>query len=196
MQKKWRIDLSGVVIYNEDRLLIRMRFFFTGHSRELHQQCAEWFLTCRHRLIAFTEQQVDSMTDAEYLLSEVMGKVIAAIVGRNLPQEEWLPYTYTAIRNAAINQKKKNARRLEAEQKYGADESSGIVLPDSDIHEHLRHHLSCLPLLSSRIVRMRIWEELSFAEISRQLDMPESTVRARYQSALLRLRKFYSEDLA
>ena len=136
------------------------------------------------------------MTDAEYLLSEVMGKVIAAIVGRNLPQEEWLPYTYTAIRNAAINQKKKNARRLEAEQKYGADESSGIVLPDSDIHEHLRHQLSCLPLLSSRIVRMRIWEELSFAEISRQLDMPESTVRARYQSALLRLRKFYSEDLA
>lgn len=173
-----------------------MRFFFTRHSRELHRKCAEWFLACRHRLMAYTEQQVDSLTDAEHLLSVVMGKVIAAIVGRNLPQEEWLPYTYTAIRNAAINQKKKNARRLEAELKYGTDEPSAVELPDSDIYEHLRHQLSCLPQLSSRIVRMRIWEELSFAEIGRQLNMPESTVRARYQSALLQLRKFYTEDLA
>lgn len=173
-----------------------MSFFFTRHSQQLPQRCAEWFLTCRHRLIAFTEQQVDSMTDAEYLLSEVMGKVIAGIAGRSLPQEEWLPYTYTAIRNAAINQKKKNARRLEAELKYGTNEPSAVVLPDSDIYEHLRHQLSCLPQLTSRIVRMRIWEELSFAEIGRQLNMPESTVRARYQSALLQLRKHISEDLA
>lgn len=113
-----------------------MRFFFTRHSRELHRQCVEWFLTCRHRLIAYTEQQVDSLTDAEHLLSEVMGKVIAAIAGRSLPQEEWLPYTYTAIRNAAINQKKKNARRLEAELKYGTDEPSAVELPDSDIYEY------------------------------------------------------------
>jgi DNA-directed RNA polymerase specialized sigma subunit len=97
---------------------------------------------------------------------------------------------------AAIKQKKKNVRRLEAELKYGTDEPSAVVLPDSDIYEHLRHQLSCLPQLTSRIVRMRIWEELSFAEIGRQLNMPESTVRARYQSALLQLRKFYTEDLA
>jgi hypothetical protein len=45
--KKWRIDLFGAVIYNEDSLFNRMRFFFTRHSRELHQQCAEWFLACR-----------------------------------------------------------------------------------------------------------------------------------------------------
>ena len=173
-----------------------MRFFFTRHSRELHQQCAEWFLACRHRLIAFTEHQIDSMTDAEHLLSSVMGKVVAAIVRRNLPQEEWLPYTYTAIRNAAISQKKKNARRFEAELKYGTDEPCAVELPDSDIYEHLRHQISCLPQLTSRIVRMRIWEELSFAEIARQLNMPESTVRARYQSALLQLRKHISEDLA
>lgn len=173
-----------------------MRFFITRHRQQLHRQCAEWFLACRHRLMTFASQQVDSMTDAEHLLSEVMGKVIAAIVGRNLSQEAWLPYTFTAIRNAAIKQKKKNVRRLEAELKYGTNEPSAVVLPDSDIYEHLRHQLSCLPQLTSRIVRMRIWEELSFAEIGRQLNMPESTVRARYQSALLQLRKHISEDLA
>ena len=160
-----------------------MQFFFSRHSRRLREQCAEWFLMCRHRLMAYALQQVDSM-----------GKVIATIVRRDLPQEEWLPYTYTAIRNAAITQKRKNARRLEAEQKYGADESPGVACPDCDLHEHLRHQLSRLPQSAARIVRMRIWEEHSFVEISRQLDMPESTVRAHYQSALLQLRKYISED--
>ena len=173
-----------------------MRFLFTRHGWQLRQQCAEWFLACRHRLLAFARQQVDSMTDAEHLLSEVMGKVIAAIVKRELPQEEWLPYTYAAIRNAAINQKKKNARRLEAEQTYGAFDSPVAVRPDTDIQEHLRYQLLCLPQLNRTIVRMRIWEELGFAEIGRQLGMPESTVRARYQTALLQLRKHISKDLA
>lgn len=171
-----------------------MQFFFSRHGRRLREQCAEWFLMCRHRLMAYALQQVDSMTDAEHLLSEVMGKVIAAIVRRDLPQEEWLPYTYTAIRNAAITQKRKNARRLEAELKYGVDKSLGVDRPDGDLHEHLRHQLSRLPQSAACIVRMRIWEEHSFVEISRQLDMPESTVRAHYQSALQQLRKYISED--
>lgn len=171
-----------------------LSFFFRRNQPELRQQCTEWLLACRHRLMAFAVQQVDSMTDAEHLLSEVMGKVAAAIVRRNIPPAEWLPYTYTAIRNAAITQRKKNARRYEAEQKFGADEPSCEFLPVSDLHEHLRHLLMHLPPSSRQIVRMRIWEELSFAEIGRQLAMPESTVRARYQSALRQLRNHISEE--
>lgn len=46
---------------------------------------------------------------------------------------------------------------------------------------------------NARIVRLRHFEQRTFAQIAAELELPESTVKARYQRALQRLRSFLRE---
>lgn len=183
-----------MIIYNENCMF----YPFSRRNKQLRQECSEWFLAHRHLLMGFTLRQVDSMTDAEYLLSEVIGKVTNSFLKGKLPQHEWLPYTYTAIRNAAIRQKQKNIHRLEAERRYGETEMvESFVFPPTDAnaqHRQLRQMLEALAPLNRRIVFMKIWDELPVTEIARRLNMPESTVRARLRAALEQLRNNLSRE--
>ncbi len=61
--------------------------------------------------------------------------------------------------------------------------------------EAVRAALEQLPPDQRTIVRLRIYEEKTFAEIARQLDIPLGTALARMQAALTKLRKrFHAPD--
>ncbi len=182
---------ANSVIYNEDSMLHP----FSRRSNQLRQKLSEWFLAYRHLLLAYTQRHVDGVTDAEHLLSVVLKKVVKVVDKGNLPEQAWLPYTYTAIRHEAIRFRYKNAKRLATELQYGEkSEAVEFRFPVSDEQEQIRNLLDSLPPLNQCIIRMKIWDELPIAEIARQLGMPESTVRARYQAALNQLRKHITPD--
>lgn len=60
--------------------------------------------------------------------------------------------------------------------------------------EALKTSLDKLPPEQQRIVRMRIYEEKTFAVIAAELDIPLGTALARMRSALSKLRKVLKDD--
>ena len=180
--------LSGVKAYEEHA----MHFPFFGNSAEkrLRQECTEWFLLHRHRLLAYALRQGDDMTDAEHLLSAVSGKVVEVFCRGRVPAAEWMPYTLRAIHNEATTLRRLNARRLETERRYTQEQET---LRESDTEDEqvqqLKQGLCHLNFPQQELIRLRIWEELTFAEIGQQLGIPESTARLRYTTALNLLRQ-------
>ncbi len=61
--------------------------------------------------------------------------------------------------------------------------------------EAVRKAMEQLPAEQQVVLRMRVYEELTFAEIARQLDIPLGTALARMRSALTKLRTFLNEDV-
>lgn len=51
-----------------------------------------------------------------------------------------------------------------------------------------------LPQKESEVIRMNVIDELSFAEISRILSVPVSTIKSRYKSGMEKLRQSYSTN--
>lgn len=159
-------------------------------EKQLRQECTEWFLLQRHRLLGYALRQVDDMTDAEHLLSAVSGKVLEALCRGCIPAAEWMPYTLRAIHNEATILRRRNARRLETERRYTQEQE---MLRESDAPDEqlqqLKRALCHLSFPQQELIRLRIWEELTFAEIGQQQGIPESTARLRYTTALKVLRQ-------
>lgn len=163
--------------------------FFNSAERQLRQECTEWILAHRHQLLAYALRQGDDMTDAEHLLSEVAGKVVEALSRGHIPQTEWMPYTLRAIHNAAVTQRRRNARRLETERQFTQEQQLLSSAETDDQLQPLRRALCRLPMEQQELIRLRIWEELTFVDIGRRLRLPESTVRLHYSRALDMLKR-------
>lgn len=93
-------------------------FFHRNNASELRQRCREWFLASRHGLLSYALRHADGMTDVELLLAEVMRRVAEAIASGRVPIEAIAPYTLRCLRNGAVELRRKNARRLEAERRF------------------------------------------------------------------------------
>lgn len=164
--------------------------FFQRRESGLRQECEAWFRATRHRLLAYARQQADDMTDVELLLAEVMQRVTVAFCSERVDAEGLMPYTLTTLRNAAWRARMKHARRRDAESRYcrEAAERMSAAPGDAGRLQELRQLVRALPEEEAMVVTLRIWDERSFADIARELGVPESTVRRRYASALERIK--------
>lgn len=65
---------------------------------------------------------------------------------------------------------------------------------DAEEARRIYELLKDLPAKESEVIRMNVIDELSFAEISRILRIPESTVKYRYKCGMKKLRDSYSKN--
>ncbi len=149
----------------------------------------------RHRLLAYARQQVDGMTDAEMLLLDTARRVTEAYCLGRVPLSDLMPYTLRSLYTAAIDMRYRNARRLEAERRYGHEACKADTPPQgaaaaelSDTHLALRQAVRRLPEELNLILTLRIWGEHTFPDIATMLRLSESTVRRRYETALEQLK--------
>lgn len=170
--------------------------FFNSAEKQLRQECMEWILAHRHQLLAYALRHGDDMTDAEHLVSEVAGKVVEALSRGRVSRQEWMPYTLRAIHNEATTQRRRNARRLETERRYTQEQQTLASTEADDRLQPLRQALCRLPLEQQELIRLRIWEELTFADMGQRLHLPESTVRLHYCQALDMLKREMKGGLA
>lgn len=163
------------------------------------QQCRSWFRTVRHRLYLYARRRSDSSADVELLLSRTLERVADAVYyGRVAADEEaLLPYTLRALTNEAMKMSMAESRRRRAEARYSSHQPEAAAPPSStaaDTHLRLSALLSRLPEKQAEVVTLHLWEDLSFAEIGRMLGVGESTVRARYDAALRKLKQMMNES--
>ncbi len=166
-------------------------FFHRNNASELRRRCREWFLASRHGLLSYALRHADGMTDVELLLAEVMRRVAEAIASGRVPIEAIAPYTLRCLRNGAVELRRKNARRLEAERRFTEAEAVQTQADEAaasggleDRHVYVRRLLRRLPPELAAVVTLRLWDELTFAEIARRLELPETSVRRRYDKGL------------
>lgn len=160
----------------------------------------EWFRANGTQLLLFARTQTRSAADAQDVLQDAMLRLWKSYSTKN--NNSWepppLPLAYTALRHAAIDQVRKNTRRTRREQ------SSEYLVSDNDpagdwfgtakleAKERataLQAAIEELPGNFRDVLVLKIWGELTFAEIADALAIPANTAASRYRYALEALRK-------
>jgi RNA polymerase sigma-70 factor (ECF subfamily) len=99
-------------------------------------------------------------------------------------------YAYTAVRNAAIDQR----RRMNAQPKIdsifnGRHDAAERGAIEAERETVIAAAIEELPEEQREAVVLRVYAQLTFAQIARVVDAPLQTVATRYRRALERLRE-------
>jgi RNA polymerase sigma-70 factor, ECF subfamily len=122
---------------------------------------------------------------------------------RDVPLKAWL---FQVARHRCLDELRKQRRRpsIHFSELSWEDESEGIALIESildprpvpeeiveqlDLHAALHQAIRQLPLRFRPIVHLRCFRQLTFSEIGRMLNMPETTVKTYFYRSLPRLRR-------
>ena len=81
--------------------------------------------------------------------------------------------------------------KIPIESIEGKEEESEEIL-DKEEAERIFGLLKHIPAKESEVIRMNVIDELSFAEISRIMNIPQSTVKYRYKCGMKKMRDLYS----
>lgn len=100
------------------------------------------------------------------------------------------------IRRRAIDLARRNDRRTARETIAQEESPSNWFEPDIEDRERarlLQAALERLPAQQRDVVTLKIWGDLTFAEIAEALEIPANTAASRYRYALEELRKISKE---
>ncbi len=161
----------------------------------------EWLEECGPKLLLFARQQTRNSQDAEDVLQESLVKLAKKVNDNTFTggQNGWLPFIYTSIRRGAIDLGRKNDRRGRREDKaYVASEieSGGVDDPwfgafdaQDELGQQLESALKDLPPKFAEVISLKVWGELTFAEIGENLGISQNTAASRYRYGLEALKK-------
>ncbi|MGI9244081.1 MAG: RNA polymerase sigma factor [Verrucomicrobiales bacterium] len=158
----------------------------------------QWFRDHGSRLLLFSRQQTRTQADAEDVLQEAIVRLwrTAGCAPDSPPPS--LPLAYTSIRHTAIDLARRNIRRTKREQKseYVVDDSSESTdwfgtasLEEKERNAVIAEAIKDLPEKFREVLTLKIWGDLTFAQIADTLNIPMNTAASRYRYALEALRK-------
>jgi RNA polymerase sigma-70 factor (ECF subfamily) len=138
-------------------------------------------------LLAYGTNILGNRASAEDVLHQVFLKLLAM---NQLPAEP-RPYLFKAVRNRALNAMRGSARLSSLEGQEWLVKPQGMVEAGLEIERVMRE----LPTEQREVVVLRIWGEMTLAEVAVVLEIPENTVSSRYRYALNRLRALLKEEM-
>ena len=131
----------------------------------------------------FARTRTRSEADAEDLLQEAVVESAGKSEG-NLPD---LPLVYATIRRRAIDLARKTDRRI-AREEVAAEESDTCWFDDTIEQKEtagvIDRAIKKMPEKFREVVILKIWSELTFAQIAEALDIPLNTAASRYRYGL------------
>jgi len=173
---------------------IRMLAAFSQHypmnACESHWRLC--FAQLAPKLLLYARQWVQSKADAEDIVQNAFVRF-----WRHQPAAapEHYPLLYAAVRTNALDWLRANERRIRREN----DERAPLMRADDPIFdesidqrelaETIQQALGQLPERQREVLVLRIWGELTFAEIATILDESINTIASRHRYALEALRR-------
>jgi RNA polymerase sigma factor (sigma-70 family) len=138
-------------------------------------------------LVLFARQWVQSVADAEDIVQEAFVRFWRR--NHNITNR---PLLYATVRSIALDRIRGDSRRARREAVVVAETEHSIE-PHFQIEEDsqrvLAGALDRLPKDQREVLVMKIWNELTFAEIAEALGISQNTAASRYRYALASLRK-------
>ena len=148
------------------------------------------------RFLLFARQKARNEPDAEDLVQE-------AVLEASQRQPDGAPpptaLVFATIHRRAIDLARGEDRRLERER--AVVETAGTSWFDTTVEDReMRHQvesvLKRLPEPFREVVMLRIWGDLTFAEVASVLGVPANTAASRYRYGLAEMRKLMKGVLA
>jgi len=138
-------------------------------------------------LVLFARQWVQSLADAEDIVQEAFVRFWRR--NHNITNRALL---YATVRSIALDRIRGDSRRARREAVVVA-ESEHSVEPEFHVEDDSQRvlvgALDRLPKDQREVLVMKIWNELTFAEIAAALGISQNTAASRYRYALASLRK-------
>lgn len=151
----------------------------------------DWFQRHGPKLLLCARQWTRSLADAEDVVQEAFVRFWRHQRGLGGEPQALL---FTSIRRAAFDLARRNQRRADREERAdgGREETESLFEPLAEADDRrlaIEAALRRLPAEQREVLTLKIWGELTFEEIARQLDIPLNTAASRYRYALAALRK-------
>jgi RNA polymerase sigma-70 factor (ECF subfamily) len=153
-------------------------------TRESWKTC---FTELAPGLVLFARQWVRSAADAEDIVQEAFVRFWRQ--NRDVANRGLL---YATVRSVALDLIRKDSRRArrEAEAYAGADQAIEPQFTEEDDSQRLLvAAINRLPREQREVLVMKIWNDLTFAEIGGGLGISQNTAASRYRYALAALKK-------
>jgi RNA polymerase sigma-70 factor, ECF subfamily len=138
-------------------------------------------------LVLFARQFVRQLPDAEDIVQDAFVRF-----WRKEHSIENRALLFATVRSVALDLLRRDARRARREAN-AALEVEQSTQPQFDFDEGSQHELAAavdrLPVEQREVLVMKIWNELTFAEIGQALGISQNTAASRYRYALVALKK-------
>jgi|SRR5579859_3402147 len=132
----------------------------------------------------YARQWVDTAT-----VDDVVQEVFVGLLSSGKLPAEPQTWLYRCVRNAAISASRTMRRRGTREEMVAADEWF-VPRPEDRIDARAaREAMECLPAAQREIVALRIWGQLTLAEIRDVTGLPTSTIHDQFRAALATIRE-------
>lgn len=154
-----------------------------------------WYREHAARLLVYVRQWLPERADAE---DAVQAGFVKFWKNRPHASDADTPLLYSAVRCAALDLLKRNARRTRREER-AALEVDGVwwdadTLARRECAGEVRRAIERLPEAQREVIMLRVWAELGFAEIAAVLGGNINTISARYRYALANLKRIITEQ--
>jgi RNA polymerase sigma-70 factor (ECF subfamily) len=150
------------------------------------RQIQQFYETSQQDLLVYAL----ALTNEREMAEDIVHAVFERLLQRHQIPEELRPYVFRAIRNAALDERRRRLVRacfvLPLE-----DLPAG---PDLDLQVQIQQALSTLELEDREILVLKIFSGLSFREIAEIREAPLSTISASYYRSLKKLRPLLMES--
>jgi RNA polymerase sigma-70 factor, ECF subfamily len=152
----------------------------------------DWFEAHGPKLLLCARQWTPSLADAEDVVQEAFVRYWRH--QRHLPGDPQA-LLITSIRRSAFDQARRESRRIARENRSegGVEQSLPLFEPplngDGDRRDGIQMALERLPVEQREVLVLKIWNELTFEQIARTLEISPNTAASRYRYALTALRK-------
>jgi RNA polymerase sigma-70 factor (ECF subfamily) len=151
-----------------------------------HENWKNCFSEVAPGLLLFARQWVQSAADAEDIVQEAFIKF-----WRRNHKIDNRALLYAAVRSIALDFIRRDSRRARREAS-AISEGSEFIEPqfefEDDTQRALAEAIDILPCEQREVLVMKIWNELTFAEIAGALGISQNTAASRYRYALAALR--------
>lgn len=128
---------------------------------------------------------------AEDLTSQVFLKALDKFAAYDEARGAFIAWLYRIARNTLIDHYRSSRETLDIEDVWDLQSDSDVVR-DAEAQERiekLRPYLSALPREQRELLLLRLWDGLSYAEISEILGKSEDACKMAYSRVVARLRK-------
>ena len=166
-----------------------------GGSNESSMGWRAWHAAHAARLLLYARQWLPCRADAE---DAVQAGFVKFWKHRPGPKAGDVPLLYTAVRCAALDLVKSRSRSLKREEAVGLITDDvwwdADTLAEKERAEIMRRALQQLSEEQREVIVLRIWAEMTFAQIADTLGENQNTVAARHRAALARLKTLLPEE--